>query len=92
MNILEQINKYVLFIALFRFLSGMIEITAGLIMLKFNMLSKALLINSLLAIVGPTILVLTTTIGVVGLQDKLSISSMFFITLGVFFIIYGVKN
>lgn len=89
---MDSISKVVLVMALFRFLSGMIEITAGMLMLKYNMVTKALLINSLLAIVGPTVLLITTSIGVIGMQDKLSISSMFFIMLGVFLIIYGIKN
>jgi hypothetical protein len=45
-----------------RILSGCIEIFAAYLMIRFNNIEKALMVNSSLAIVGPVILILTTTI------------------------------
>ncbi|MFD1608912.1 YqhV family protein [Oceanobacillus luteolus] len=80
----------ILFMALFRILSGSIEIFAALLMLKFNEVEKALIINSSLAFVGP--LILLTTIGIAGMSSKISISKFFWIFLGATLIIYGIKK
>lgn len=82
----------VLFMALFRILSGSIEIFAALLMLKFNEVEKALIINSSLAFVGPLILLTTTAIGIAGMSSKISISKFFWIFLGATLIIYGIKK
>ena len=39
---------------------------------RLNQVDKALAVNSALAFMGPLILILTTTIGLVGMADKLS--------------------
>lgn len=88
-NLLE---KAVLAMALFRILSGSIEIFAALLMIKFNEIEKALVINSSLSIIGPFILIVTTTIGVVGIADKVAFGKFIWIIIGVLFILYGVKS
>jgi hypothetical protein len=85
-------DKAVLGIAVLRLISGSIEITAGLLMLKLNQIDKAFIINSSLALVGPVILIATTTIGLMGIADKISFTKIFFVLIGVGFILYGVKN
>ncbi len=60
---LSFIEKAVLGMVILRLLSGSIEITAALLMLKANEIEKALIINSSLAIVGPLVLIATTFIG-----------------------------
>lgn len=87
---LSLINKFVLGMALLRLLSGSIEIVAGLLMLKFNQLDKALIINSSLAIVGPIVLILTTSIGAFGLSANLSFTRMCMIFAGVGLILFAV--
>lgn len=86
------IGKTVLIMALFRILSGSIEIFAAFLMLKINEVDKALIINSSLAFVGPLILIITTSIGLVGMAEKVSFGKFFWIFLGVALIIYGVKK
>lgn len=88
-NLLE---KAVLAMALFRILSGNIEVLAALLMIKFNEVEKALVINSSLSIIGPFILIVTTTIGLVGIADKVSFGKFIWIIIGVLFILYGVKS
>ncbi|MDR6997623.1 YqhV family protein [Neobacillus niacini] len=83
------IEKAVLGMALLRILSGCIEISAAILMIKFNSVEKALMVNSSLALVGPIILILTTTIGVLGLVGSISLYKIAWIFLGVCFILIG---
>lgn len=83
-------DKFVLSMASLRVLSGTTEIIAAVLMLRFMQVEKALLINSGLAFVGPLILLATTTIGLVGMADKLSLSKMLWILIGVSCIFFGI--
>ena len=56
------IEKALLFIIILRIVSGSIDITAAMLMFKFNDLEKAFYINTLLALVGPSIVSYTTYI------------------------------
>ncbi|WP_438448799.1 YqhV family protein [Gorillibacterium sp. sgz5001074] len=85
-----MIDKFVMGMASLRLLSGSIEIVAAVLMLRYMQVEKALLINSGLALVGPMILLLTTTIGLVGMADKLSASKMLWILAGVSCIFFGI--
>ncbi|WP_407268587.1 YqhV family protein [Radiobacillus sp. PE A8.2] len=89
---LTLFEKAVLAIALIRLLSGSIEIAAAYLILRFNDVGKALIINSSLAFIGPLILIITTTIGMIGLAEKMSFGKFIWIFLGVALIIYGVKK
>jgi len=86
------LEKAVLGMAFLRLLSGSIEIFAAILMLRFNTVEKALMINSSLALVGPIILILTTTIGLVGIVGDISVMKIVWILLGVAFILIGVKS
>jgi hypothetical protein len=86
----RMINKIVMSMAGLRLFSGSLEIVAALIMLRLNQVDKALLVNSGLAIVGPLTLLATTTIGLVGLADKLSFTKMLWVGVGVTFIFIGI--
>ncbi len=86
------IEKAVLAMSSLRILSGTIEIMAALIMIKLNDVSKALVVNSLLALVGPFILLTTTTIGLIGMSEKLSYSKVALILIGVSLILYAVRK
>ncbi|MDR4945236.1 YqhV family protein [Neobacillus cucumis] len=86
------LEKAVLGMAFLRLLSGSIEIFAAIMMLRFNSVEKAFMINSSLALVGPIILILTTTIGLAGLVGTISPMKIIWILLGVAFILIGVKS
>lgn len=86
------IEKAVLGMSTLRVLSGSIEIIAAVIMIKLNDVSKALVVNSLLALVGPLVLLTTTTIGLIGLSERLSFSKVALILLGVSLILYAVRK
>lgn len=85
-------DKAVLGMALLRIISGVIKVSAALLMIKLNTVEKALLVNSSLAIVGPLILITTTTIGVIGMADNISLMKLIWIFLGVSLILIGVKS
>jgi len=85
-------EKAVIGMAILRILSGSIEVTAAILMLKFNQIDKALIINSSLALVGPLVLIATTTIGLIGIADKISFGKILWILLGVAFILIGIKS
>jgi putative exporter of polyketide antibiotics len=86
------IEKAIVGMALLRMISGSVEVLAALLILKVNEVEKALIINSSLAIIGPIILIATTTIGLFGMADKISLSKILWIVCGVCCILYGVKS
>ncbi|HUC90865.1 MAG TPA: YqhV family protein [Paenibacillus sp.] len=85
-----MINKIVLAMGVLRLLSGSIEIFAALLMLRLNQVDKALVVNSSLALVGPLILISTTTIGLVGISDKLSMGKFVWVLAGVTCLMVGI--
>jgi hypothetical protein len=85
-----MLNKFVVSMATLRILSGSLEVIAALLMLRFNQVEKALLINSGLALVGPFVLLATTTIGLLGIADKLSFGKMIWVIAGVSCIFFGI--
>ncbi|MDF2671496.1 MAG: hypothetical protein K0R67_3802 [Paenibacillus sp.] len=85
-----MINKIVLSMAMLRMLSGSIELIAAIVMLRLNQVDKALLVNSGLAVVGPLILISTTTIGLIGMSDKLSFTKLLWVGIGVTCIFIGI--
>jgi len=89
---MDYFNKFVLGMALLRFISGSIELTAGILMLKLNSVERALFLNASLAIVGPIILIATTSIGLIGISDRLSFSKIALIFGGLLLIIIGIRK
>ncbi|WP_138753398.1 YqhV family protein [Paenibacillus sinopodophylli] len=85
-----MLNKIVLTMASLRLTSGTIEICAALLMLRLNQIDKALVVNSSLALVGPIILITTTTVGLVGMSDKLSPSKFLWVGAGVICLMIGI--
>jgi hypothetical protein len=85
-----MIDKFVLGMATLRILSGSLEVLAALIMLRLNQVEKALLVNSALALTGPLVLITTTTIGLVGIADRLSASRIAWIAAGICCLFIGI--
>lgn len=86
------VDKIVFSMALVRLLSSGIEFTAAMLMLYFNRVETAFKINAVLAMVGPTVLITVTTLGLVGLAGKVSILGMVSIITGVFLIFLGINK
>lgn len=85
-----MLDKFVTGMAALRIISGTIEILAALLMLKLGRVDKALAVNSALAFVGPMILIITTSIGLAGMADKLSWGKMLWIGCGVTCLLIGI--
>jgi hypothetical protein len=85
-------ERALLFIIMLRVISGSIEITAAALMFKFNDLEKAFYINSLLALVGPFILIVTTGIALHGLTEKISLTRMICLFAGISLILFSLKS
>ena len=62
------------------------------LILKVNQVDKALIINSSLSIVGPIIFIVATGIGLYSIANDLPLTKLFWILLGVAFIIYGIRS
>lgn len=87
-----SIEKVVLAMGLLRILSGSIEIGAAILMLKLNSIEKALLVNSSLVLVGPIILILTTSIGLSGIAGEISYYKILLVFCGIGLILYAVLS
>ncbi|AQS59025.1 YqhV family protein [Desulforamulus ferrireducens] len=85
-------DKIVFAMAMLRCLSSCIELSAALLMLRFGKVETALKINAVLAMVGPSIMILVTSLGLVGLAGKVSLSKMAIIFSGVVLIFYGISR
>lgn len=83
-------DKYVSWMAGLRILSGSIEILAALLMLRLGRVDRALAVNSALALVGPTVLILTTTIGLSGMARELSPGKLAWVFIGVACLLFGI--
>ena len=86
------IESALLLMIILRLISGSIEITAAALMYKFNDLEKAFYINSLLAIVGPVVLIVTTGIALSGLTDKISLTRIVCLFCGIFLVVYALRS
>lgn len=75
-----------------RMLSAAIEITAALLMLRFNRLDTALRINGLLGLVGPLVLLAVTAVGLIGLAGRVHPRKLLTILVGVALILAGTRS
>lgn len=89
---IQVIDKIVLGMAGVRFLSAAIEFTAASLMLLFGRVEIAFKINALLAIIGPTVLLTVTGLGLIGLVGRSSPSGMVIIVFGVLLIFIGINK
>lgn len=83
-------SKFLIGMVVLRLISGTIEIAAALIMFRLNSVEKALLVNSMLALVGPFVLITTTALGLAGITDKLSYSKLLWIIAGLTCLFIGI--
>lgn len=75
-----------------RLISGCIELSAGYLIIYFNQVETALKINSLLAIIGPLIMIIVTSLGLIGLAGQISLARMMMILSGVTLIFLGLNK
>ncbi|WP_225229905.1 YqhV family protein [Sporosarcina quadrami] len=87
-----MVERALLLIILLRIFSGSVDIAAAMLMYKFNDLEKAFYINTLLALVGPCILIITTAIALFGLTEKISLIRMVCLFAGITLILISLKS
>lgn len=87
-----MIEKALFYIILLRIISGSVDLTAAMLMYKFNDLEKAFYINTFSALVGPFVLIITTAIALLGLAEKISLTRIFCLFGGIFLILFSLKN
>jgi len=75
-----------------RLLSGLIEMSAGLMMIYFQNVETALKINATLSLIGPTIMIIVTSLGLIGIAGNVSLEKMLTILCGVALIFYGINK
>lgn len=77
--------------ALVRIVSGVVEVLAGVYMLRRASLKVALSVNAALGLVGPVALVVATVIGAVGLRTEMRPANVVLLFAGVLMIILAVS-
>jgi len=82
-------DKFVIGMGALRIISGTIELTAAILILYLGTIERAMIINAGLAVIGPTVLVLVTTIGLFGLAGKISILKFSLVLSGALLILIG---
>lgn len=85
-------DKIVFSMAAVRVLSASIEFSAAMLMLRYNQVEMAFKINAALAVVGPTVMLTVTSLGLVGLAGKISPVGMACILAGVALIFFGINR
>ncbi|NLM24487.1 MAG: YqhV family protein [Firmicutes bacterium] len=83
--------RIVISMALFRILAGTLEITAALLMLKYAKVDTAIKINAVLGLIGPTILILVNTLGLIGLANQIPLQKILIVAIGVALIFLGTR-
>jgi hypothetical protein len=78
--------------AALRFLSSAIECAAALYMLRLFRVQDALRLNAVLGLVGPTILILVTIVGVAGIAEKLSVERIALILVAVVLVFVATRG
>lgn len=66
-----ELDPHVRAMALVRLLSSAVELAGALLMIRLNRVESAVQVNALLGLVGPLVLLVATTIGLLGLADRL---------------------
>lgn len=82
-------DPYVLQMAFLRIFAGSIEVMAAFLMIYFNRIETSLQINSILALIGPLIMLSVTTVGLVGLAGQVSLTKLVVILFGACCIIFA---
>lgn len=85
-------EQTVVAMAALRILSGIIEVCAAVLIIRLNRVDAALRINGILAVVGPTILLLGIAVGATGLCDRIPLSRLLLIYLGASLIFIGTRK
>lgn len=90
--VLTEEAKLVAGMALFRLIAGTIEVSAALLMLRFQRVETAIQINAVLGLIGPFIFVMVSLLGFIGLAGKVSYTKLGLLALGVLLILIAARK
>jgi hypothetical protein len=83
------VDPILISMAIIRFISSFIELTAALLFLQSKSVEKAMRINAALGLVGPLIFTAVSLLGLVGISGKLSFAKLLIILIGVILVLIG---
>ena len=76
--------------ALLRYLSASIDITAATLMIRYGRIETALALNSALALVGPVLFAIVTALGIAGLAaGHVNLQKIGVIFIGILIVLFG---
>jgi len=81
--ILFKIQNILMAMVFMRILSGLIELSAALLMHYFNNVSTAIRINAILGLIGPIILIIVTSLGLIEIREQINYFNLLLIFIGV---------
>lgn len=74
-----------------RIISGLIEIVAAVIIIRFGRVETALRINAFLGLVGPIVFIMVSALGIVAVAVKIVPMKIFFLAVGLLLVLLGTK-
>lgn len=77
--------------AIVRILSGLLEILAAIVIMRFGRIETALRINAFLGLVGPIVFILVSALGIVAVAVRVIPWKIGLIILGFVFVMLGTK-
>lgn len=77
--------------AAIRVISGLLEIIAAIIIVRFGRIETALRINAFLGLVGPIVFILVSVLGIVAVAVRIIPWKIGLIILGFIFVMLGTK-
>jgi len=78
--------------AALRFLSSAVECAAAVYILRLFRIEDALRVNAVLGLVGPTVLILVTLVGLVGAAERLSVERIVLVFVAVLLIFLATRR
>ena len=79
-------------IAMVRAFSGILEISAALVILRLRGIEAALRINALLGLIGPLVFLAVSALGIMALAVKVSLFKIILLVAGACFILWGTRS
>jgi hypothetical protein len=89
---LDTLFSLAVTMGIIRMVSGLLEFCCGGLMIYFNRIDTSIKINAVLALIGPTVLVVTMSLGLIGIAGKVSLEKMLVILCGVVLIFFGLNK
>lgn len=78
--------------AMLRAISGILEISAALVIIRLSRVEAALRINAILGLVGPLVFLAVSALGIVALAVKISPVKILMLIVGACFILLGTRS